>query len=402
MSIFVEPKKELPIYGKFDTVVVGGGFAGVSAALAAARGGNKVLICEREYMLGGLGTAGLVTIYLPLCDGCGHQVSFGIAEELLRVSISEGFENEYPKEWLEEGSLDERCRHRFRVRYNAQMCAILFEKLLLQNGVELLYGTAVCDASVSNGRITHLIIENKGGRSAVEAGNVIDCSGDADVCKLSGENTVLYGPGNILAGWYYYLKDGQYNLQMVGACDIPADEDKKARHMADVGNNRYPGLGGKELSRQVIDSHDATYRHFMRNGKLNDQHMLATMASIPQVRMTRRLDSGFAMDILHDRTYFADSVGLFANWKKRGPVYELSYSALHGSKVKNLAVAGRCISATDAMWDVTRVIPVCAVSGEAVGTAAALNQDFDSVDISALQNKLRQNGVKIHIDEALK
>ena len=83
MCKFTEPSRELNIYGSYDTVVVGGGFAGVAAALAAARGGNKVLLCERMFMLGGLGTAGLVTIYLPLCDGKGHQLSYGIAEELL-------------------------------------------------------------------------------------------------------------------------------------------------------------------------------------------------------------------------------------------------------------------------------------------------------------------------------
>ena len=80
MKTFLEPAKEIPVYGKYDTVVVGGGFAGIAAALAAARGGNKVLLCEKMFILGGLGTAGLVTIYLPLCDGLGNQLSFGIAE----------------------------------------------------------------------------------------------------------------------------------------------------------------------------------------------------------------------------------------------------------------------------------------------------------------------------------
>ena len=60
-----------------DVLVCGGGFAGISAALAAAREGSSVILLEKQYMLGGLGTAGLVTIYLPLCDGCGRQVSFG-------------------------------------------------------------------------------------------------------------------------------------------------------------------------------------------------------------------------------------------------------------------------------------------------------------------------------------
>ena len=89
MERFLEPAKELPVYGAYDTVVVGGGFAGVAAALAAARGGNKVLLCEKMYILGGLGTAGLVTIYLPLCDGRGHQLSFGIAEHT----------NSHPQPW---------------------------------------------------------------------------------------------------------------------------------------------------------------------------------------------------------------------------------------------------------------------------------------------------------------
>lgn len=401
MGTFVEPAKELPVFGRFDTVVVGGGFAGIAAALSSARGGNRVLLCEREYMLGGLGTAGLVTIYLPLCDGCGHQVSFGIAEELLKESIRDGWEAEYPTEWLENGTLEDRIKHRYRVRYNAGLCAIRYEKLLLEAGVELLYGTVVCDVAVTDGCITHLLIENKSGRSAVEVGNVIDCSGDADVCKQAGERTALFGKGNILAGWYYYCNDGKFNLQMVGASDVPENEEKRKELERTVGTKRYSGLGGRELTEQTIDSHDATYRHFLRKGPLNENHYLASMASIPQVRMTRGLDTGFSLDVTHDKVYFDDSVGLFSNWKKRGPIYELPYRILHGRKIRNLAAAGRAISATDDMWDVTRVIPVCAVSGEAVGTASTLARNFDDVDIFVLQNRLRQNGVKLHSLEVL-
>jgi hypothetical protein len=243
------------------------------------------------------------------------------------------------------------------------------------------------------------MIENKSGRSAVEVGNVIDCSGDADVCARAGENTLLYTKGNILAGWYYYCDDGKFNLQMVGASDVPTDELRRKEMEKAVGCKRYSGLGGRELSEQVIDSHDATYRHFLREGDLGDSHYLATMASIPQVRMTRGLDSGFSLDVAHDKVYFEDSVGLFSNWKKRGPIYELPYRVLHGQKIHNLAAAGRALSATSDMWDVTRVIPVCAVTGEAAGTAAALCKNFDEVSIDALQAKLRSNGVKLHIEE---
>ena len=77
---------------RYDIAVCGGGFAGISAALAAARQGKRTLLLEKQFLLGGLGTAGLITIYLPLCDGFGHQVSFGIAEELLRLSIKHSYE----------------------------------------------------------------------------------------------------------------------------------------------------------------------------------------------------------------------------------------------------------------------------------------------------------------------
>ena len=69
---------------------------------------------------------------------------------------------------------------------------------------------------------------------------------------------------------------------------------------------------------------------------------------------------------------------------------------LYNRKVKNLAAAGRCISVTDDMWDITRVIPVCAVSGQAVGTALAMHSDLTEIDIAALQNTLRADGVVLH------
>lgn len=405
MSVFVEPSKKLPVYGSYDTVVVGGGFAGIAAALAAARGGNKVLLCEKMFILGGLGTAGLVTIYLPLCDGIGHQVSFGIAEELLRKSIEHGAEVEYPSMWLGEGTIEERTAHRYRTRYNASACAIAMEQILLDAGVEILYGTSVCDVAVVDGVITHLMIENKSGRSAVEVGNVIDCSGDADVCYYAGEDTVLHGRGNVLAAWYYFCNEDGNNLRMLGFADDP---DARKRRPQDVGiivnDLHYQGVDGRELSDFVIASHQSIYNSFLRDQELTPTHMLTSIASIPQVRMTRRIAGVYTMDMADDHKEFENSVGLFGNWKNktgRGQVYELPYTALYGKKIKNLATAGRCVSATDDMWEISRVIPVCAVTGEAAGTAAALNKNFAEVDVAVLQEKLQKNGVRIHESQCL-
>lgn len=399
MERFIEPQKELPIYGSYDTVVAGGGFAGVAAALAAARGGNSVLLCEKMFMLGGLGTAGLVTIYLPLCDGEGHQLSFSIAEELLKASIADGYEASYPEAWLEGGTLEERISHRYYVRYNAAACVIAMERLLLQAGVEILYGTSVCDVSVDNGRITHLILENKSGRSAVKTGNVIDCTGDADICHFAGEETVNHGTGNILAAWFYHCDEEGNHLKTFGATDYGAEKEGTKEYNAMAEHRFYSGLDAKELSDMVLASHKSIHNYFLKDEKLSPTHMLTSIATIPQVRMTRRLAGNYTMTKADDHKRFADSVGMFGNWRASGvgEAYELPFSALYGKTIKNLAVAGRCISADDPMWDVTRVIPVCAVSGEAVGIAAALNQDFCDIDVLALQKRLTQNGVKLHL-----
>ena len=166
-----------------DVLVCGGGIAGISAALAAARCGKRVTLLEKGYMLGGLATAGLVTIYLPLCDGVGNQVSFGIAEELLRLSISMGAEAMYPENWLD--SEDKAGRtdkdKRFEVRYNAQIFAILAEQLLMKEGVEILYGTYAVAVDKKDDKIHAVVVENKSGRQAIKTTSVVDATGDCDI-----------------------------------------------------------------------------------------------------------------------------------------------------------------------------------------------------------------------------
>ena len=115
--------------------------------------------------------------------------------------------------------------------------------------------------------------------------------------------------------------------------------------------------------------------------------------------MTRRINGVYVMGADETHREFADSVGMVSDWRKRGPVYEVPFSTLCGKKVKNLLAAGRCTSVTDGLWDVMRVIPCCAVTGEAAGLAAAIADDFSSIDVSALQAGLSERGVKLHEKE---
>lgn len=390
-----------PITKQFDVIVCGGGIAGIAAALAAARQNKKVALVEREYVLGGLGTAGLVTIYLPLCDGCGHQVSFGIAEELLRNSIMYGAEVRYAKNWLDgEGT---RTEHdpRFEVRYNAQLFAITAEKLLMENSVEINYGTAVVAAHMKQDKIDCIIVENKSGRMAYRAKSFVDATGDADIAKFSGAPTDTFQQGNVLAAWYYYDNDG-YELQQLGACDIPDEEKAKTgRRVQYLTQTRFTGLDADEISGFMQLSHNSTLQDFLKKRENNKAKWPTTIATIPQLRMTRKLIGEYVLAYAEDHAEFEDSIGMIANWRKRGPIYEVPFRTLYCKEVKNLIMAGRCTSVDEPMWDLMRVIPCCAVTGEAAGTAAAMSDDFSALDVKVLQAELQKNGVVLHKKDIL-
>ena len=388
---------QTPVAYECDILVAGGGVAGVSAAIAAARQGAKVILLERQFMLGGLATAGLITIYLPLCDGKGHQVSFGLAEELFRLSIQHGHEAMYPSAWLDakEAQAEARKKQRFEVRFNAQLFAIAMEQLLRKEGVTILYGTTACGVNVKDDKITAVMIENKSGRSAIKAKSVVDTTGDADICKLAGEATEIFGGQNGLAAWYYYAGKKGFQLNMLGVIDISDEEGDGT--LIPLIPQTFQGVDADELSEMVERAHDSILDDFLKKRAQDETCLPTTMATIPQVRMTRRISGCYTMALQDERREFADSVGVISNWKKRGPVYEVPFAALHGERVKNLITAGRCISADDAMWDVTRVIPACAVTGEAAGTAAALTDDFGEMDVKQLQDCLEKAGAKLFI-----
>ena len=377
-----------------DVCVCGGGFAGVAAALSAKRAGAKeVILIERSFMLGGLATAGLVTIYLALCDGYGHQICYGLAEELFRLSIEHGAEGRYPTAWLDGGTIEERAKKRFEVQFNAQLCALSFERVLREEGVKIIYGAQACATAVDDGRITDVIIEGKGGREAVHVRSaVVDATGDADVCKLAGIPTENYRNGNKPTSWYYGLTDGKIKLYMCGVHDL----NDAATAVSLKGAKRFAGIETDELSEMVQYSRQGMMKDIKRRMDKDSAFVPTSMATIPDVRMTRRFVGAYTQDVTEVGVRYPDTVGIFPNWKKAGPVYELPFSTLYSPVVKNLAVAGRCISVTDEMWDVTRVIPVCAVSGEAAGAAAAMFSDFTEMDVVALQEHLTARGIKLH------
>jgi len=361
--------------------------------------GKKVVLFEREYMLGGLATAGLITIYLPLCDGYGHQVSFGIAEELLKLSITYGNEGDYPDNWLDGIGTKTEKDKRYLVQYNPQVFAILAEQLLIKEGVDILYGSYVVDAETEKEKIKNLTVYNKSGKEIYEAKSFVDASGDCDIAKFAGAPTENFKQGNVLAAWYYY-DDKKYTLRSLGASDIP-DEEKTGNEPKPLVNRRFTGLDGKEISEMVSLSHNAILSDWLKMREAKEDACIATIPTIPQIRMTRKIIGEYILSHKEEHTYFEDSIGMVSNWKRRGPVYEVPFRTLYSKEIKNLIVAGRCTSVDETLWDVMRVIPCCAVTGQAAGTAAAMTDDFSSLNVKELQHALTENGVVLHEKDIL-
>lgn len=407
-KLVFENSRSLPTYGSFDTVVVGGGFAGVAAALSAARNGAKVCLIEKTFSLGGLGTLGLVVDYLPLCDGQGEKMVGGIGEELLLLSGKYGKTN-FPQCWLPDGNRNARKKQRYELTYTPAAMILVMEELLLEAGVTLFYDTRFCALSLQESRIKAVIVENKSGRGGIFCKNVVDATGDADVCAMAGE-TMAESDRNVCAWWFYSETDGVLKLNR--------KTDNFYQIMPEM--PLYSGTKHEDVTALCVETRRRIreYTNTVRAGLETDSSEMshdgsgvlaaktqsrdqfpAILPAIPQYRMTRRVLTDYQLDESDEGRWFDDCIGLTGDWRKRGPRYCIPYRAICARNVDNLLVAGRCISTTEAGWDIMRVIPTCAVTGEAAGAACALSAretdgNVHNLDLVQLQNILiRQNVV---------
>ena len=391
----IEKERKTVIKDSCDVFVAGGGIAGVTAALAAAREGAKVILADKQCILGGLATSGLITFFLAICDGEGRQVSFGMTEELLRLSVKRGPQGIYPKAWLHGGTLEEKIALRFETQFNASSYAIDLEQMLIEKGVKILYDTRVCDVNVDGDKITAVVVENKSGRIAYSVKSVIDATGDADIYQLTGSETDVHKTGNVLCAWNYGIKDGKVVINMQGWSDL-SGEYKGIEDVKPLTNRKFSGLDGEEISEMLTLSHAEMLKTYEKKKAEDNSYEMNMIPTIPQLRMTRKIVGAYTMDYSEMHKEFPDSIGMVSDWAKPGPVFEIPFRTLYGEKIKNLISAGRCTSATDRMWNITRCIPCCTVTGQAAGVAAAMTDSFPELDVKKLQERLTQSGVVLH------
>jgi hypothetical protein len=396
-----EPARDLAVCGACDVAVAGGGIAGVAAALAAARTGASVCLIEKSFALGGLATVGNVSIWLPICDGRGRQVSAGLAEELLLLSVAdlgrarpEARFRGVPDPWRPGGERAARRRLRYLAEFNPASYLLALEERVLAAGVRLLYDTRVCAASTTaDGRVSHLILESKSGRQALACACVVDATGDADLCALLGEETESLD-SNVLCGWFYHVG----HRAPLSLCQLSKRFSPEAGR-DDAEGPFFRGDDAEQVTGHVVGSRALLREELarLRARFPDDDIQVLNLPTTACLRMTRRLVGEVSLGAQHVHTWFDDTVGLFSDWRRAGPVYAVPLRALRGVRTRNLLAAGRCISADRTAWDVTRAIPPCAVTGQAAGTAAAFAArdcagDLAALPTARLQQHLQRQG----------
>lgn len=386
-----EGRREAALFrGEYDHVVVGGGFAGVAAALASARAGAKTCLVERTSVLGGLSTQGHVIVFMPLCDGFGRQVTYGIPEELLRLPMK--YSAARPNGFWEskKGTKAELSSKRYELVFDPGPMMLGMERLLLEAGVEIFYDCDVDGVEMKEGRIGGVSAHCGAERLYLAANAFTDATGAAVVAGYCGAGVEAGIEGNIPGGWYYVVNENRQILMRTGAGrffkkNFPLearnyrgdDLIERSRHM-------------QAVRKAILLDNAEENRRLKAEGK-KPVHIFSIPTYSTMLKLQKLACGGSEGAI----------VGIFSDWRKSGPVYPLKFGQLIVPGVSNLLVAGRCIACAGEMWDVVRCLPACCASGQAAGTAAAMlakEGAYEKLDMTALRARLVASGVKLDDD----
>lgn len=381
---------------EYDVVVAGGGIAGVAAAIAAAEEGAKTAIVEKTVFFGGLATTGLVYAYLQLCNGKGTQVSFGLAERLLHASIKYGPDTLKKKDWGRtpwqpgDGT--------YSTEFSPASFALALDGLLLNAGVDCWVDTLLCGAEKDGeNRITALEAENKSGRGRLAAKAFVDATGDADLVRRAGGATV----------------DGM-NFTCIWAMhhDPAADPDNfpasfPLRYLAEKECTAH-GVGGREVSDFILRSRTLLRNYYdtrYASGEASRRTLYpVVLPAMPQYRKISRIVGKNCLRDGQAMTRFEDSIGMAGDWRNtEKPPWEIPYSTMIPEEIRGVVAAGRTTASEGEAWEITRVIPCAAVTGEAAGVAAALaakrNVSPDDLPYEDIAERLIRRGVKLHLSD---
>ena len=377
--------------GRYDVIVIGGGIAGVAAAVSAARAGVSVILMEKSVNLGGLATGGLISWYEPLCDGKGKKMMCGMAEELIKLSCKYGFDN-LPTVWGGDGANKQR-NERYSTFYSPGVFSAALDGFVADSGVKLRFDTLAVHPVMNGGKCVGVIAESADGCEYYEGGIIIDATGDASVMHRAGVPTVSGSNYMTYISHWFTSEDVKKLAEDGDICAfrrwMNAGSDMRGNGHPE-GMKKVAGTSADEITEYVMTGK----RRMLERISALDKNSFDVMQipTMPQLRTVRRIVGNVDFCAVDGQT-FADSIGKCGDFRPEGigKHYEVPFGALWNKEFTNMLAAGRIISSPEGDgWEVARVIPTCALTGEAAGKAAALcikkNILLDGMDMGDIES----------------
>lgn len=381
-----EPQREIPVFAETDVLVIGGGPAGTTAAIAASRTGAYTWLIERYNHLGGLWTGGIV---LPLYS------THGIDKNKKQIQVMNGLGNEIWQRLRKIGG----SIYEVDPVIDPEAGKFVMERMVVESGVNILYHTLATNVLMDRNTIKGVFIENKSGRSVILAKVVIDCTGDGDIFHLAGDSYINI-KGNI--GLVHRLGNiDKINSKSPGfeKFDRLIGKDEKisiGRETPIPGvnwNNMYgvddqDGVDALNLSKLQVEFRQKIWNNYQTIKKTpgyEDIFLLDTASQLG-VRVSRIVDGEYKLTLEDTMTFkqFNDVIGISGAWttilykgkrvtKKERPLWQIPYRSIIPKKTDNLLVAGRCFCYEKELLEDARIIATCLITGQGAGVAAGVS-----------------------------
>ncbi len=387
-------RDDVPLRHECDVAVVGGGIAGVSAAMSAAKSGARVLLIEDYAVVGGNATIGGVNGF------CGETAGQGEAFDAI-VEAMQAFHAIAPYKPYPEA--DNR-------KFDHEILAVVLQELLLRRGVKLLLHTCFVDARARGGRVREIMVCGPSGPEIIRAKQYVDTTGEALLAHQAGFATVKGRPGDgrqLPMSLMFFVREVAAENAAPQVPEgwfepIPAKDDLPMTSISPAGPGRF-GIKIKIPKFDATDTESLTAAEIQARRRMMavlDYHQRVEKkpwvldACSPRIgiREGRRVvgEHALTVDELRAGQTFEDAIArgvyyldghnpdddkrtyILPPEQRQVPPYQIPFRSLVPKGAKNLLAAGRCLSADQLALSSARVMTTCSMTGQAAGIAAAL------------------------------